>query len=301
MLKLSRHLFFLNPKVKYGDYYERALYNQILASQEPKQGGFTYFISLKPGHFKTYSTQFESFWCCVGTGMENHTRYGNGIYYHDTNNLYVVLYIPSQLTWPAKNVIIQQETDYPASGDMRFTIKCAKPTTFGFKFRYPTWAAPGMTIKVNGGSIKLDSQPGEFAHVERDWKNDDQVQVQIPLNLRAESLPGAPMTKAFFFGPLLLAGDLGTNNLPVPIAYARDQCQYCDFPDPKVPMLVMDDRPLENWLKPVAGAPLAFRTVNAGRPADVILRPFYQLHYQRYTVYWDVLIPEQWQKRLMKD
>jgi uncharacterized protein len=303
LLKLTRHLFFLNPQVKYGDYYERALYNQILASQEPKQGGFTYFVSLKPGHFKTYSTPFESFWCCVGTGMENHTQYGNSIYYHDTNNLYVVLYIPSQVTWPAKNVTVQQETDYPASGNIRFTIKCARPVTFGFKFRNPSWAAPGMTIKVNGQPIKLDTRPGEFASVEREWKNDDQVQVQFPLNLRAESLPGAPATKAFFFGPLLLAGDLGTNNLPAPIAYARDQCQYCNSPDPKVPVLVMDDRPLEDWLKPVAREPLMFRTVNAGRPADVTLKPFYQLQYQRYTVYWDVLSSDQWQKQrdLMKN
>jgi DUF1680 family protein len=297
MLKLTRHLFCLNPEVKYGDYYERALYNQILASQEPKQGMFTYFISLKPGHFKTYSTPFESFWCCVGTGMENHTQYGNAIYYHDTNNLYVVLYNPSQLTWTAKNVIIQQETDYPTSGDMRFTIKCAKPTAFSFKFRYPRWAAPGMVIRVNGQAIELDTHPGEFASLQRDWKNDDKVQVQFPVNLRAESLSGAPATKAFFFGPLLLAGDLGTTNLPAPIPYATDHRVYSNLPAPRVPALVMDDQPLEHWVKPAAGEPLTFRTANAGRPADVILRPFYQLHYQRYTVYWDVLSPDQWQKQ----
>jgi len=154
-----------------------------------------------------------------------------------------------------------------------------------------------MAIKVNGQAIKLDTHPGEFASVEREWKSGDKAQVQFPVNLRAESLAGARATKAFFFGPLLLAGDLGTNNLPAPIAYARDQCQYCDFPDPKVPVLVMDDRPLENWLKPVAREPLTFRTANSGRPADVTLRPFYQLHYQRYTVYWDVLTPDRWQKQ----
>jgi DUF1680 family protein len=290
MLKLTRHLFCLNPEVKYGDCYERALYNQILSSQEPKEGMFTYFVSLKPGHFKTYSTPHDSFWCCVGTGMENHTQYGNSIYYHDENNLYVVLYIPSQLTWSAKNVAILQETDYPTTGAMRFTIKCAKPTFFGFKFRYPGWAEKGIVIKVNGKAIKIDAHPGEFASVGHEWKNGDRVQVQFPLNLRAESLPGATATKAFFFGPLLLAGDLGTNNMPAPIVYARDQCQYCDFPDPKVPTLVMDNHhPLETWIKPVAGGLLTFRTIDAGRPADVILRPFYQLPYQRYTVYWNVL------------
>jgi DUF1680 family protein len=172
---------------------------------------------------------------------------------------------------------------------MRFTIKCAKPTTFGLKFRYPSWAAAGMAIKVNGEAMKLDAHPGEFASAEREWKNGDKLQVQFPLNLRAESLPGAPATKAFFFGPLLLAGDLGTNNMPAPIAYARDQCQYCNFPDKEAPTLVMDNRPLESWIKPAVGDPLTFHTINAGHPADIILKPFYQVHYQRYTVYWNVL------------
>lgn len=289
MLKLTRHLFCLNPEVKYADYYERALYNQILASQEPKEGMFTYFVSLKPGHFKTYSTPFDSFWCCVGTGMENHTQYGNGIYYHDENNLYVALYIPSQVTWSAKNVTIEQETDYPVSGNICFTIKCAKPATFAFKFRYPSWAAAGMGIKVNSKLLYGGFRPSEFATVAREWKNGDKVEVQFPLNLRAESLPGALPTKAFFFGPLLLAGDLGTNNTPAPIVYARDQCQYCNFPDPEVPTLVMDNRPLENWIKPVTGNPLTFRTINAGHAGDVTLKPFYQLHYQRYNAYWNVL------------
>jgi DUF1680 family protein len=294
MLKLTRHLFCLAPEVKLGDYYERALYNQILASQESKQGMFTYFVSLQPGHFKTYSTPRDSFWCCVGTGMENHTQYGNGIYYHDANDLYVVLYIPSQLTWPAKNVTIRQETDYPVRGEMRFTIKCARPTTFRFKFRYPSWAAPGMTIRVNQEAIKLDVQPGKFASAERQWRDGDRVEVRFPLNLRAESLPGEPAKKALFFGPLLLAGDLGATNLPPPVPYAgNDCCQYCDLPDPKPPVLVMDDRPLEDWIKPIAGGPLAFRTVGAGHDAEVFLRPFYQLQYQRYTVYWDVLSPRQ--------
>src|SRR5262249_21916962 len=108
-----------------------------------------------------------------------------------------------------------------------------------------------------------------------------------------ESLPGAPATKAFFFGPLLVAGDLGTNNMPAPIAYATDQCRYCNFPDTEVPTLMMENRPLESVIKPVAGEPLTFHTIDVGRPADIILKPFYQLHYQRYTVYWNVLTPGQ--------
>src|ERR1035438_1440320 len=104
---------------------ERALDNGILASQEPKAGMFTYFMSLKPGHFKTFSTPFDSFWGCVGTGMENHTQYGNSIYFNDSSNLYLHIYIPSQLNWSEKGVVLRQETGYPTTGDVRFTVQCA--------------------------------------------------------------------------------------------------------------------------------------------------------------------------------
>lgn len=296
MLKLTRDLFCLDPKVKYGDYYERALCNDILASQEPKHGMFTYFMSLKPGHFKPYSTPFNSFWCCVGTGMENHTQYGNSIYFHDADNLYVNLYIPSQLTWPEKNVVIRQETDYPIKGDMRFTVKCARPVTFAFRFRYPSWADTGMTIYVNGQPVTFDARPGEFVKLARQWKNGDKVELKFPLSLRSESLPGAPEERAFLYGPLVLAGDLGADNLPAPIPYATNQTQFNHVADPNVPVLVVDNQPLKNWLQPVVGKPLTFHTVNVGHPEDVILKPFYQIYYHRYTVYWNVLTPEQWQQ-----
>jgi uncharacterized protein len=294
MLKLTRDLFCLHPRVQYGDYYERALYNDILASQDPKRGMFTYFMSLKPGHFKTYSTPFNSFWCCVGTGMENHTKYGNSIYFHDADDLYVNLYIPSQLTWPDKNVVIRQETDYPVTGNMRFTLKCSHPVTFAFQFRYPGWADPGMTIAVNGQPVMLDAHPGEFVKLARQWKDGDLVELKLPLSLRSESLSGAPEEKAFLYGPLVLAGDLGTNNLPAPIPYATDPQQFVHVADPNVPVLVVDHQPLKNWLQPVAGQPLTFHAVNVGQSEDVVLRPFYQLYYHRYTVYWKVSTPGQW-------
>lgn len=289
MLKLTRDLFCLEPQVKYGDYYEQALYNDILASQEPKDGMFTYFMSLKPGHFKTFSTPFNSFWCCVGTGMENHTQYCNSIYFHDADNVYVNLYIPSQLTWPEKNVVIRQETDYPINGNMRFTIECVHPTLFAFKFRYPSWADTGMTINVNGQPVVLDAHPGEFVKLARQWKNGDEVELKLPLRLRSESLPDAPNEMAFLYGPLVLAGDLGADNLPAPIPYAANQTQFNQVPDPDVPVLAVNHQPLENWLQPVAEKPLTFRAVNVGYPGDVVLKPFYQVYYHRFTVYWKVL------------
>jgi DUF1680 family protein len=293
MLKLTRDLFCLNPLAKYGDYYERALYNDILASQEPERGMFTYYMSLKPGHFKTFSSPFDSFWCCVGTGMENHTQYGNSIYFHDADNLYVNLFIPSELTWREKQVVIRQETDYPVKGDMHFTIKCEQPTAFTFKLRYPGWAGTGLTASVNDQPVTLDGHPGEFVSLSREWKDGDRAELKFPLELRSEPLPGSSGDVAFFYGPLVLAGDLGRDYVPSENLRAASQTQFFHVPDSQVPVLVVDKKqPLKNWLKSVTGHPLVFRTVHVGHPDDVVLKPFYQIYYDRYTVYWKVLASE---------
>lgn len=288
MLKLTRHLFTWKPDVAYADYYERALYNQILASQEAGTGMFTYFVSLKPGHFRTYSTPTDSFWCCVGTGMENHAQYGNSIYFHGGDNLFVNLFIPSELTWKDKRVVVKQETRYPESDRATFTLACPEPVTFTFNLRYPGWALPGLEIKVNGDAVATSAKPGAFVPVRREWHNGDKIEVKIPMGLRTEGLPDDPNKIAIFFGPLVLGGELGSGGLPESLE-ARDQRKFRKVPDPEVPALATGHKPVALWLKPVAGQSLAFRTEGVGRPRDVTLVPFYREYHERYTVYWDVL------------
>jgi DUF1680 family protein len=288
MLKLTRHLFAWKPDVTYADYYERALYNQILASQEPEDGMFTYFVSLKPGHFRTYSTPADSFWCCVGTGMENHAQYGNSIYFHGGDNLFVNLFIPSELTWHDKHVVVKQETRYPESDRTTFTLACAEPVSFAFNCRYPGWALPGLEIKVNGQAVASAAHPGAFVPVRRQWHDGDKIEVKIPMGLRTEALAGDPDKIAIFYGPLVLGGALGTEGLPAS-QEARDPGSLRNVPDPEVPALATGHQPIELWLKPVAGQSLAFRTVGVGRPHDVTLVPFYREYHERYTVYWEVL------------
>jgi DUF1680 family protein len=285
---LTRHLFAWKPDVAYADYYERALYNQILASQEPGSGMFTYFVSLKPGHFRTYSTPTNSFWCCVGTGMENHAQYGNSIYFHGGDNLFVNLFIPSELKWKDKHVVVKQETSYPESDRAAFTLSCAEPVSFTFNFRYPGWASPGMEIQVNGETVATTAKSGTFVPVRREWHNGDRIEVKIPMGLRTEALADDPNKIAIFYGPLVLGGELGTEGLPESLE-ARDQGKFKKVPDPEVPTLAIGNKPAELWLKPVAGHSLAFRTVGVGRPNEVTLVPFYREYHNRYTVYWDVL------------
>ncbi|MDQ2732073.1 MAG: glycoside hydrolase family 127 protein, partial [Armatimonadota bacterium] len=293
MLKLTRHLFEWTTAAAYADFYERALYNHILASQDPERGMFTYYMSLKPGHFKTYSQPTDSFWCCVGTGMENHVKYNDSIYFHDDNNLYLNLFIPSVLKWRAKGITVRQETQYPQNDTTHLSLTCAAPTAMTLHIRYPSWCK-GMMVAVNGKAQAVAAEPGSYATVARQWKTGDRVDIRLPMHLYEEAMPDDKSKVAILYGPIVLAGQLGAAGLGAPIPYANDAGAYFHVGDPPVPALVVGDRPLDSWLKPVEGQSLTFRTTGAGQPNDVTLKPFYSTYYGRYTVYWDTFTPEAW-------
>lgn len=294
MLRLTRHLFTLEPKARYAEYYERALYNHILASQDPDTGMFTYFMSLKPGHYKTYSTAEGAFWCCVGSGMENHVRYGEAIYFHDDDGVYVNLFSPSELNWKAKEVTIRQETRFPDEGQTRLIISTEKPTNFALRLRHPSWAARAPEIKVNGRVIDLSGTPGTYMELSRVFSDGDVVEMTIPMQLRTESMPDNPSRIALMYGPIVLGGTLGTEGMPVGGPYSDSDTAFIEEPTPNVPVFVAPSGPLENWIKPVAGDPLTFHTIGVGRPNDVVLKPFYRIHRERYTIYWDVFDDAGW-------
>ncbi|HEX9047364.1 MAG TPA: beta-L-arabinofuranosidase domain-containing protein [Verrucomicrobiae bacterium] len=292
MLKLTRELFALHPDAAKMDFYERALYNHILASQDPETGMFVYLMSLKPGHFKTYSMPEDSFWCCVGTGMENHSKYGDTIYFHDADSLWVNLFIASELSWSGKNVSLRQETKFPEADTSVLKISAPKPARFALKIRHPAWATDGMTISVNGEAQNVQSEPGSYVSLQREWREGDTVKIQMPMKLHTEILPGVSNEIAVLYGPIVLAGELGTNGLPSP--YARVQTDYSRLPAPAAPMFVTTAADLLTRVEPVSGHPLTFRTRGIGRPEDVTLIPFYELHHQRYSVYWKLISEADW-------
>ena len=294
MLKLTRHLFEWTPDARYADFYERALYNHILASQDPVRGMMTYYVSLKPGHFKTYSSPTESFWCCVGTGMENHVKYGDSIYFHDDKSLYVNLFIPSVLRWSGKGLTVRQETRFPESDTTRLSLTCTRPTPLALRVRYPSWAH-GLAVRVNGQAQKVTAKPGSYATLARVWRNNDRVDITLPMRLHTEPMPDDPAKVAVLYGPLVLAGQLGRAGMTALMPYTgNDQGAYFRVSDPPVPALVAGPAPITSWLKPVAGQPLTFRTAGVGRPTDVTLKPFYRTAFERYTVYWDTFTPAAW-------
>jgi len=281
MLKLTRHLFSWNPTAAYMDYYERALYNHILASQDPRTGMLCYYVSLQPGHFKIYSTPFDSFWCCVGSGIENHAKYGESIYFHDAESLYVNLFIPSELNWKSQGIVIRQETRFPDEDTTRLLFTAERPVEMTLRIRYPSWAAGKAVVKVNGEAHPMSGEPGSYISVRRRWAGGDRVEITFPMRLHDEPMPDNPNREALLYGPIVLAGTLGSEKAP----------------EPKIPVLVTDGQPATRWLRPVAGKPLAFQTQGAGRPAEVSFLPFYQTHHERYSVYWDLFTEAAWKQR----
>ncbi|HXG68055.1 MAG TPA: beta-L-arabinofuranosidase domain-containing protein, partial [Blastocatellia bacterium] len=282
---LTRHLFTWHASAEYADYYERALYNHILASQNPDDGMFCYYVPLRPGARKSYSTPFDSFWCCVGTGMENHAKYGEAIYFHDTDALWVNLFIASELRWKEKGVTLRQETHYPEAETVRLLFNNEKPVSLTLRLRYPAWAVGGISVSINGRPQRVSAKPGSFVEFRQTWKSGDKIEVKIPMSLRLHGMPDNPNRVAILYGPVVLAGELGPVDDP--------EAKWITY----VPVLITENRPLTEWIKPVAGQPSTFRTAGVGRPRDVTLYPFYRMHHRRYSVYWDLFTPQQWARR----
>jgi uncharacterized protein len=290
MLRLTRSLFALEPSAAYADYYERALYNSILASQDPDSGMMTYFQPTRPGYLKLYCTPTDSFWCCTGSGMENHARYGDSVYFRGDDALYVNLFIPSTLNWEEKGMTVTQTTRFPEQDGTRLRLKVRRPSRLTLNVRHPSWCA-AVTISVNGRRHTTSRQPGGYVALQRVWRDGDTVEVRLPMALRAEPLPGNPDLVAFVYGPVVLAGRLGREGLTPGADIIVNERTYGDVLNEKVevPVLAGDAREVVSRIKPSAGEALTFRTEGIGRPHDVSLIPFYRVAHERYNLYWKVV------------
>jgi DUF1680 family protein len=187
MLKLTRHIFAWRVRADIADFYERALYNHILSSQRPDDGRVIYNLSLEMGGHKRYQRQFNDFTCCVGTGMENHSKYGDSIYFHDDDGLYVNLFIASRLKWEEKGLILRQDTFYPNEDTTALTFVCEDPVPLAVRIRYPYWAEKGIQLKLNDEPLPVKAEGPGYVEIRRQWKNGDRVVVRIPMSLRLET------------------------------------------------------------------------------------------------------------------
>ncbi|MCU7549446.1 glycoside hydrolase family 127 protein [Chitinophagaceae bacterium LB-8] len=290
MLKLTRHLFTHTAESKYADYYEKALYNHILGQQDPATGMIAYFLPMLPGAHKVYSTPEHSFWCCVGSGFENQAKYGEAIYYHDQDGLYVNLFIPSELTWKEKGMKVRLESSFPEEGTTLLTIEAAPGVPAALHIRYPSWAVAGASVTVNGKKIPVKGKPGSYISINRKWNKGDRVAVHFPMTLRSIPANDNPGTVAFAYGPIVLAGVMGTEGMTIPAPYSNPEL-YNDYytynynvPQGISNVLDIDVEKPDASIKPVAGEKLTFKTAKEG----VLLKPLYDIHRERYVVYWNI-------------
>ncbi|MCX6346176.1 MAG: glycoside hydrolase family 127 protein [Armatimonadetes bacterium] len=295
MLKLTRQLFTWMPDAKEADYYERALYNGILSTIYPDTGMTMYYVAMKPGHWKIFGTPNNSFWCFTGTGMENHAKYGDSIYFHDDKSLYINLFIPSELDYTEKGMKARMETEFPEKDTISIAFTAKKPVDMAVKIRVPYWATNGVTVKINGKPEKVEAKPVSYLTLQRKWKTGDKIELKIPMSLHLAPMPDDANLAAVMYGPIVLAAQLGTKDFTKDMQFANDQREKHNGPSIDVPCFVASGKPVDDWVKPVSGKNLTWRTDGVGKPNDVTLIPFYKLFDERYTIYMRLHTPESYQ------
>ncbi|HBH21499.1 MAG TPA: glycosyl hydrolase [Rikenellaceae bacterium] len=303
MLRLTKMLYSTSGDQSYLDFYERALYNHILSTQDPVQGGFVYFTPMRSGHYRVYSQPQTSFWCCVGSGIENHARYGEMIYGHQGDKaLYVHLFIPSTLQWG--DVRIEQKTDIPYGNRTSLSVSTSsRGKRFSIRFRIPQWTtAAGMKVYVNGKvSDKFISKDG-CLEVERRWQDGDSVTVELPMSLRMMQLPDGSDNYSFLYGPVVLASRLGTDRQDG--LFADDSrgghiASGPKKPRQEMPVIVGDrDTILEHITKDADNLKFTLTGVWPEKYEGMILEPFFTIHECRYMVYWPLVSRDALQERI---
>lgn len=287
MLKLSRHIFCENASPAVADYYERALYNHILAQQDTESGMVCYFLPLMSGAYKVYSTPEQSFWCCVGSGFESHAKYAESIYYHGDNELLVNLFIPSVIDWKEKGLRLTQTTAFPDEETTRFSIDRAPEGVLAISLRYPSWSGR-PEITVNGKRVKVTGKPSSYITISRRWKAGDVIEARYPMSLRVETTPDDAGKGALMYGPVLLAGNMGTEGITAPAPFSdptvrNDYYTYNYHVPANLPTtLSLDPRTPGNSVKRT-GRALRFRSAEGHE-----LLPLYDANRMRYVVYWDL-------------
>lgn len=298
MLRLTKMLYTSSADAHYMDYYERALYNHILSTQDPVQGGFVYFTPMRSGHYRVYSQPQTSFWCCVGSGLENHARYGEMIYAHKgKDELYVNLFIPSVLKWG--DMSIEQTTAFPDEEATTITVNGKRK--FTLNVRVPEWVNVNeMSVTINGKGEKAEITD-KYIKVKRSWQTGDKVRITLPMHLRAIDMPDNSHNYSFLYGPIVLASRMGTQRQDG--MFADDSrgghiAQGPRLPLQNMPVIVGEvDNVLSHITKTDGKLEFTLNGVSPENYEGMKMEPFYRIHESRYMVYWPVLSAAQVKQR----
>ncbi len=301
MLKLSRELFKITGDKRYADFYENTFMNAIMSSQNPETGMTMYFQPMATGFFKVYSTPFDSFWCCTGTGMENFTKCNDSVYFHDEDTIYVNQYISSEIDWKSKNVKLVQKSSIPDTTTSVFTVEEAAENV-KIAFRIPDWAVGDVEIKIssNGNTevniankVSKDIEGGYFV-VEA--VKGMEITLDIKMKVEAYPLPDNTNCIGLKYGPIVLSAGLGTQDMEesktgVDVTIATCNISMKDFitiNDAK------DDADIKNWIANIEQnivkeeGKLEFKLVGTDRD-DLVFGPHYKKYKERYGIYWNMV------------
>ena len=303
MLKLTEGLFRMHPEARYADFYERAMYNHILSTQHPEHGGYVYFTSARPAHYRVYSAPNSAMWCCVGTGMENHGKYGEFIYTHAHDSLFVNLFVASELNWKERGITLTQETRFPDEESSRLTIRVKKPTKFKLLVRHPWWAdGNDMKVLCKGKDYASGSSPSSYIVIERTWKDGDIVNITTPMKVHIEALPNVPEYISIMRGPVLLGARMGTDHLDGLIA---DDGRWAHIAHGQLvsafdtPFIIGSRKEIQSKLdnmKPVVGKAFCYTVPGlfTEKYKNLVLEPFFRIHDSRYMMYWLAMTHEKY-------
>jgi DUF1680 family protein len=296
MLKLARDLFRATGDVKYADYYERAYINEILASQNPDTGMTTYFKAMGTGYFKVFGTQFDNFWCCTGTGMENFSKLNDSLYFNNGTDLYVNMYISSTLNWSTRGFALTEQSNIPLSNTVTFTINNAPSSAVKIKFRSPYWVALGqnVTVKINGAAFSTSNVNG-YLDVDRVWAVGDRIELTIPMEVQVSRCTDNQNVVAFTYGPVVLSAGLGTASMTtashgVGVKIATKNVTVRDT----INIYSSASSSIDNWLGNIktnlvqTPGKLEFTLRNTDADSSLVFTPHYQRYTDRYGIYFNL-------------
>ncbi|MEX2315542.1 MAG: beta-L-arabinofuranosidase domain-containing protein [Pirellulales bacterium] len=295
MLRLSEQLYRLDADVKYAEYYERALFNNILSSQHPDTGDFVWYTPLRPRGNRVYSQAEVNFWCCVGTGMQSHSKHGRFIYAQADDGLYVNLFIASELTWPERKLKLRQETKFPDEPRTRLVVSLEAPSKWTMHVRCPGWVRKGeCKIKVNGEPWPGEAAPASYVAIDRQWRDGDRVDVELPMHTALVRLPDGTDYVAVVHGPIVLGAKVDDPDLARQVE-ERNPLNHVSavrmLPIEEGPKFVGSEAAVIAGIEPVADQPLTFTARRVIRPdafSSLTLVPFFRVHDTRYMVYWPI-------------
>ncbi len=283
MLKLTRHLFGWSAEPRLMDYYERTLFNHRLGTINPEDGATMYYYPLQTGMWKVFGKPLDAFWCCTGTGVEEFAKLTDTIYFHDDAGLYVNLFIASELKWPEKGITLRQETNFPEQQGTTLIVQTAKAVEMPIHIRIPYWVERGGQVRINGQALPAFSNPSSYLTLTGTWRNGDKIALTLPMGLHVAAMPDDETVQAMMYGPLVLAGKLGS--------VTKEQMYGSYGPRgeaAQAPTVQGNAQKPTAWVEPFSDQPLTFRL--AQKPGLTVV-PLFKILQDRYVVYWNVEMP----------